>query len=222
MDGALRAIILDFDGVILESNHLKTAAFEAVFARFPEHAEAMMAYHRAHVSDSRFAKFAHLVTTRLGREAQDPLIGELADAFSAHMLASITVCPMVAGAQAFLDQVSSAVPVFLASVTPQVELDAILTRRGLDAYFTRVYGCPPWTKAGAIQNILGGLGGPDGVVFIGDSAGDQRAAHETRVEFLARDSGLPFDEPRPRSFTDMAQIAAALTSRLPSSSKGLP
>lgn len=218
----IRALILDFDGVILESNHLKTDAFEAVFARFPVHAATMMAYHRAHVSASRFAKFTHLVTHHLGRDAQDPLVGELADAFSAHMLAGIAVCPMVPGAQAFLDRVSAVVPVFLASVTPQAELEAILTLRGFDRHFARVYGCPPWTKAGAIRDILAGLGGTDGVVFIGDSAGDQRAALETQVEFLARDSGLPFDDPQPRAFTDMTHIGEAITQRLPPSAKGLP
>jgi beta-phosphoglucomutase-like phosphatase (HAD superfamily) len=40
-------VILDFDGVVLESNAVKTEAFRDVFARFPEHAEAMMDFHRA-------------------------------------------------------------------------------------------------------------------------------------------------------------------------------
>jgi phosphoglycolate phosphatase-like HAD superfamily hydrolase len=217
---ALRAIISDFDGVILESNDLKTRAFEGVFAGFPEHADAMMAYHHAHVSDSRFAKFRHFVTACLGRPEGDPLVEQLAAAFSAEMLRQIDACPFVPGALAFLVRAHAAVPVFLASVTPQEELDEILRRRGLAEYFTRVYGCPPWSKAAAVTDIVSAFGGSEGVLFIGDSAGDQRAALETGVEFIARDSGLPFDAPRPRAFPDLLQLGESIADRLLRSEEG--
>jgi phosphoglycolate phosphatase-like HAD superfamily hydrolase len=216
----LRAIISDFDGVILESNDLKTRAFEAVFAGFPEHAGAMMAYHHAHVSDSRFAKFRHFVTVCLGRSEDDPLVDQLAAAFSAEMLRQIDACPLVPGALPFLVRAHAALPVFLASVTPQDELDVILQRRGLAEYFTRVYGCPPWSKVAAVTDIVSAFGGSEGVLFIGDSAGDQRAALEAGVEFLARDSGLPFDAPRPRAFPDLLQLGEAIADRLPHLEEG--
>lgn len=211
----LRGIVSDFDGVILESNDLKTRAFEAVFAPFPEHADAMMAHHHTHVSDSRFVKFRHFVTARLGRPDDDPIVGELAAAFSSEMLRQIDACPLVPGALAFLERAHASVPVFLASVTPQEELEVILERRGLARYFTRVYGCPPWSKVAALGEIVRTLGGPDGLLFIGDSAGDQRAALASGVEFLARDSGLPFDTPRPRAFPDLVHLADAIDARLP-------
>ncbi len=217
---ALRAVILDFDGVVLESNGLKTRAFEVVFGRYPDHVGAMMAYHHAHISDSRFAKFRHFVTDRLGRSADDPLVETLGAAYSAEMLRQIDTCPLVPGALAFLAHAHAVLPVFLASVTPQAELDEILDRRGLTAYFTRVYGCPPWTKVTAVADIVRSLGGPDDLLFIGDSAGDQRAALETGVEFLARDSGLPFDTPRPRAFPDLVQAGAAVADRLPRAVRG--
>lgn len=216
----LRAIISDFDGVILESNDLKTRAFESVFAGFPEHAAAMIAYHHAHVSDSRFAKFRYFVTACLDRSENDPLVDQLAAAFSAEMLRQIDACPLVPGALAFLARAHAALPVFLASVTPQDELDVILKRRGLAEYFTRVYGCPPWSKLAAVADIVGAFGGSEGVLFIGDSAGDQRAAREAGVEFIARDSGLPFDAPRPRAFPDLVQLGDAIADRLPRSEEG--
>ena len=211
----LRAVILDFDGVIIESNGLKTLAFERVFVRFPDQADHMMAYHHAHVSDSRFAKFEYLVTQRLGLSTDSPIIAELAEAFSAEMMRLIDSCPMVPGAEEFLSSVSAQVPVYLASVTPQAELQAILERRGFGQSFVGVYGCPPWTKPQAIRTIRESLGGAEGVVFVGDSAGDQRAALETGVEFLGRDSGLPFDPPKPRLFPDMHAVLEAIAPRLP-------
>jgi len=213
---SLRAVILDFDGVILESNGLKTAAFESVFGRFPEHADAMIAYHHAHVSESRFAKFTHLVTERLGRPAGDPLIVQLGEAFSAEMIRRIADCPMVPGAGRFLDAFAGRVPLYVSSMTPQDELLSILARRGLAEIFDGVYGYPPWPKAEAIQEIVSRLGSSAGVLFVGDSAADQRAAREAGVEFLARDCGLAFEHPRPRSFPDLDSLCSAIVDRLPS------
>jgi len=211
----LRALILDFDGVLLESNRLKTESFAVVFARFPEHADSMMAFHEANVSATRYDKFRHLVTVKLHKSVDDPLVEELATAFSREMITRIERCAWVPGAPAFLDRVRGRLPVYLASATPQAELDDILSRRGLAGAFTEVYGCPPWTKDRAVTDVLERTGGASGVLFIGDSAGDQRAATRAGVEFLARDSGLPFDDPQPRALTDLTAIAAALHDRLP-------
>lgn len=212
---SLRAVILDFDGVIVESNDLKTEAFARVFARFPQHAAAMMAFHHAHVSDTRFLKFKHLAHNLLGLPEGDPLVGELAEQFSGVVQELLRACSLVPGASAFLDTTVARVPLYLASVTPQQELDALLAHRGFAHYFTRAYGCPPWTKATAVADVLRTLGGAQDVLFIGDSAGDQRAALANGVEFIARDSGLTFDEPRPRAFPDMTAMAAAIAHRLP-------
>ncbi len=210
----VRALVLDFDGVILESNDLKTAAFDAVFSRFPEHQAAMMAFHHAHVAESRYVKFRHLATAHLGRPADDPIVEELVTGFSTEMQARLARCPMVAGADAFLDRVRGRLPLYLASMTPAAELDDLLALRGLRATFTGVYGCPPWPKEQALNEIVA-VHGRDGLLFIGDSAGDQRAAARTGIEFIGRDSGLPFDEPLPRSYPNMVELLSAIDERLP-------
>ena len=215
-DGALRVLVLDFDGVIVESNDVKTESFRDVFARFPEHLEAMMEYHRANVSASRFAKFEHLLQ-RLGRTGDVTLGTELATEFSRRTLDRIATVPFVAGAEMFLREVTPRLPVYLASVTPAEDLAVILQRRGLQAWFRDVYGCPPWTKSDAVRDVLRREAcTSDEALFVGDSAGDQRAAAETGVQFVARDSGLPFDEPTPPAlFPDLAAVAAHIRNRLP-------
>lgn len=209
----LRAVILDFDGIVLESNQLKTLAFERIFGRFPDHAVHMLGYHHDHVSESRFKKFEYLVTHRLGRPSGDPLVAELAQAFSDEMMELIEQCPMVAGAAEFLEYVSRRVPIYLASMTPHAELERILDGRGLAKWFTAVYGCPPWTKRAAIQEVIGRYGSVGGLLFVGDSAGDQSAARDMGIEFLARDSGLSFEDPQPQTFPDMGAVLAAIETR---------
>lgn len=212
---ALRALILDFDGVVLESNGLKTEVFREVFARFPEHAEYMMEWHDAHISLSRYAKFEHLVFLRLGRPGDRALVEELAAEFSRRIFERVCTCPEVPGAVAFLEHGAARVPIHLASVTPEPELRSILDRRGLRRYFTSIFGCPPWTKPAAVASIVGTYGGPHGLAFIGDSPGDRAAADSAGVEFIGRDSGIPYD-PMPSSlYRDMTAVAAAVFPRLP-------
>lgn len=213
MKTPLRAVIFDFDGVILDSNDLKTEAFRAVFATFPEHAEAMMAYHHAHISQSRYAKFTYLVEQLLGRAGDTQLVDELADAFAARLRDAMDRCAFVPGAPEMLDALGARVPLFLASVTPEAELLRLLDVHRIRHHFTRVYGCPPWTKPAAVREIVHDMGGADGLVLVGDSAGDQRAAAEAGVEFIARDSGLPFDPPV-TGIPDIPTISRLLGSRL--------
>lgn len=212
----LRVLVLDFDGVILESNAVKTEAFRDVFARFPEHFEAMMAYHRTHVSVTRYAKFDQLLE-RLGRPGDMALRAEIAAEFSRRTLERMASVPFVPGAEAFLLEITVRLPVYLASVTPIEDLDVVLDRRGLRRWFRDVYGCPPWTKADAVRDVLRREGcSPHHALLLGDSAGDQRAAAEVGVGFLARDSGLPFDEPSPTAiFRDLNAAADYLRLRLP-------
>ena len=211
----LRVLILDFDGVIVESNDIKTEAFEELFGRFPEHSEAMMAYHYAHVSVTRFAKFEHLLTL-LGRTGDSGLRADLANDFSQLVSERMLRVPLVPGAESFLRTMTTRLPVYLASVTPAKELGSILRHLGLDHWFRGVYGCPPWTKPKAIADVLNRERVTSKeAMLVGDSAGDQLAALETGIQFLARDSGLAFDDPIPPIFSDMNELGTHLTECLP-------
>lgn len=202
-------IILDFDGVIVESNNIKTEVFEDIFRAWPEHFDAMMAYHHEHVSVTRFEKFKYL-QSRLGIQSSDFVAGIAAE-FSRRMLERMKGVAEVPGAAHFLRRFSSLLPLYLASVTPEEELAAILDLRGYRHYFRGVYGCPPWTKPAAIGDILlREKAPPERALFIGDSAGDQRAAALQNVPFAARHSGLPFDRAPDLSFADMNEAATYL------------
>jgi phosphoglycolate phosphatase-like HAD superfamily hydrolase len=212
---ALRVLILDFDGVVIESNDVKKEAFQRVFARFPEHAEAMMAFHHAHVSLSRFAKFEHLLAL-MGRVDDNALMDDIAADFSRRVLEGMMSVPLVTGAEDFLRKVTPVFPVYLASVTPDEELNLILAQRGLAHWFRDIYGCPPWTKPDAIRDVVVREKVNHGeVLLVGDSAGDQRAAQMTGVRFLARDSGLRFDPPAPLAFADLNKITQYIEELLP-------
>jgi phosphoglycolate phosphatase-like HAD superfamily hydrolase len=185
-----------------------------VFARFPEHYDAMMAYHHTHVSMGRYGKFDQLLV-RMARAGDAKLREEIAAEYSRFVTKEILTVQLVPGAIEFLKNVTPHLPVYLASATPEDELVQTLSNRSLSHWFKRVYGCPPWTKVKAINDVLvRENSSPIEALFVGDSAGDQRAAISTGVLFVARNSGLPFEDPVPQQFMNLHEIGAYLNDKL--------
>jgi phosphoglycolate phosphatase-like HAD superfamily hydrolase len=101
-------------------------------------------------------------------------------------LRKVLDCPFVPGAEEALAALGTRYPLFVASGTPQDELDRVVEARGLRGHFREVWGSPR-EKA----NILADIAArhelrPDQILFIGDGASDERAAAAAGTEFLAR------------------------------------
>ncbi len=204
----VRAIILDFDGVLAESNAEKTKAFEELFALYPEHSEAMLAYHMANHSSPRMRKFEYYVHELMAQRDNDELVQVMAGQFSAFAVRRVTACPDVPGARAFLEEFRSKVPLYVSSVTPQDELRRIVRARRLTHYFADVFGDPPYCKPDAIGAVLARESLlPSDVLFVGDSASDYRYATEAGLQFIGRDSGQPFEGIAIELHKDMNEIA---------------
>jgi beta-phosphoglucomutase-like phosphatase (HAD superfamily) len=102
-----RSIVLDMDGVVLESTEIKTRAFAQVFAPYPEHVSAIVRFHEAHVGLSRYEKFRIIYRDILGQPLEPAALIELGREFSALVLDEILVCPLVAGAERLLEENAS-------------------------------------------------------------------------------------------------------------------
>lgn len=183
----VRAVVFDFDGVIVESGDIKTEAFVELFADHPEHLPAIKRHHLDNLGTSRFIKFAWIYQHLLNLPFD---VGEkvrLGDRFSAIVFQKVCETPFVPGALEALDVLSRAgVHMVVSSGTPQDELDRIVDARGLRRFFTEVHGSPT-EKAAAVGHVLKRFGlERDEVLFIGDGTTDYDAATRTGVRFLAR------------------------------------
>jgi phosphoglycolate phosphatase-like HAD superfamily hydrolase len=197
---------LDFDGVVVESNDIKTQAFDRVFSRFPAYKERLMQFHFANISLARGEKFNYLLEL-MAEENNEKLKREVSIEFSEYTTDLILSAPLVKGIENFFNQFSGKVPLYLASVTPEEDLNLILKYRNLNCWFDGVYGCPPWIKSNAIRDVLLQKGiNADQCLLIGDSEGDRAAALEVGVRFIARNSGLSFKEAPALIFSDMDEI----------------
>lgn len=190
----LKVIIFDFDGVIIESMDIKTNAFKELFKEFPEHLEEIVEYHLKNGGVSRYKKFSYIYSNILKQPLTEKKLEQLGEAFSNRVLQEMLKCPFVKGAREFMEEYSKKVKLFIASGTPEEELQYIVFARGLSYYFKGVYGTPA-RKSEIIQGILKNeLVKKNEALFVGDSTTDYEAARTVGVLFIARvkDSFNPF------------------------------
>lgn len=207
----LKAILFDFDGVLVESVGIKDHAFETLFKEYPEHLDEIMDYHLSNNATIRFEKFRHITKNILGTKYDEETEKSLSKKFSSLVFKGIVSCPYVQGAKEILDFYRDRIPIYLASISPADELDEILEARKLKKYFKKIYAVP-WIKTDAIRDIRDRENiTPENIVFVGDSYEDFRAARSTGVFFIGRDSGKSFQGASIPIFKDMIAVRNFLT-----------
>lgn len=184
--GDLEAIVFDFDGVILESAAGKGDAFQELFSEHHEHLKAIRKHHLQNLGVSRYEKFDWIYRNLFGRELPDAERQELGEKYSELVFARTVGSPFVPGALELLERLFGHLPLFIASATPQAELEAVVRKRGLDRFFVEVHGSPP-AKGTLLANIIetGGFKARS-ILMIGDGVSDLEAANHAGCLFLAR------------------------------------
>lgn len=212
--GSIAAVILDFDGVVIDSVDIKDRAFASLLPEHPTALAAIMAYHFAHNDVDRYAKFRHIAESILGIPYTTDLESEWRDRFERLTHSSLVTCPYVPGALEFLDRLGPVLPIYLASATPDRELAAILNERDLRGRFTGVYGSST-RKSEAFAEILRAEHiPPRRAVFVGDSPEDERVADTVGLRFIGRSGRYNF--PRRPSASDMCGVLSLLEKMDPS------
>jgi len=201
-----KVLVLDFDGVILESEGIKDWAFEKLFSQHPQHLKDILNYHKAHTAVGRFEKFQYITEQILSEKYTPSLEKSLGAEFARLVFERVVDCPFVKGAKEFLDGYFGEVPIYLASINPADELQKILQARQLEKYFKNVY-TTPWLKKDVLKEIMGreGVSG-DQALFIGDTFEDFRSAQDAGVSFIGRNSGKSFQGAPIRIFDDLTGV----------------
>lgn len=189
----IRAILFDFDGVILESMDIKTVAFGKLFQDFPDQVDQIRDLHVKNGGTSRFIKFRLIYRDILKQPLSDERFQYLCDKYSELVFQEMMDCPFVPGAKEFLDRYSGQFPFFIITGTPQQEIESILEKRGLAPLFAKVCGYPP-SKEESVRTILDETGyDPKELVFVGDALSDLKGARMNDVPFIGRISTPGFN-----------------------------
>lgn len=203
----IKAIILDFDGVILESVDVKTQAYRDLFLRYTNDIEPIINYHLQNNGVSRYIKFKYIWETLLGRRYDDKARHELGAGFSAIVMDGVLKSPFVNGALEFLEGFYGRAYLYVASAVPLEELADIIVKKNIKKYFKGVYGFPPVTKSEAIHNVMAReAASQKEIVFVGDSLKDLEAARSAGVFFIARKNKEDFSSCAVPVFDDLTGV----------------
>ncbi len=183
-------VIFDFDGVVLDSNRLKTDAFGRVLSDAGYSSGTVgrfLAYQARNFGRSRYLLFEDFLRDFAGEEAGERDAGRLLAAFGRACVDGYGAVAETEGIRRLLDRLRGAgTRLFVASGSDQEELRGVVVARGLGGYFEDVLGSP-MRKTDCVAAILGALGGADAAAsawFVGDAVADLQAAEAHGVAFV--------------------------------------
>jgi phosphoglycolate phosphatase-like HAD superfamily hydrolase len=178
-------VIFDCDGVILNSNDIKTNVFRKISSPFGRCISSnFVKYHIENQGVSRYVKIKHLVSTLdEKKELKTPLEEGLIKLFSDEVKGSLL------GAEVAPDLLKLRVRAtgqnwFVVSGGDQDELRYVFSKKGIGDYFNKgIYGSPR-TKYDLIDYLKerGLLKGK--TIFIGDSELDYKVSKKFKFDFI--------------------------------------
>lgn len=179
-----KVIAFDCDGVLLDSNRIKTDAFYAVTLKYGmDFANQFRSYHVNNGGISRYKKFDHFFDSILQRV---PSSGEkerlLAD-YADHVINQLMSCDVVEGLQE-LRSATNSTDWMVASGGDQMELRHVFKTRNLDQLFNRGIFGSPTPKDQILRATVDSGVDPSSMLMIGDSAFDHRAAMSVGADFV--------------------------------------
>jgi phosphoglycolate phosphatase-like HAD superfamily hydrolase len=182
-----RTIVFDCDGVVLDSNRIKTDAFRAAALPYGEDAAAeLVAYHAANGGISRYVKFTRFLESIVPEHApgrEGPSLDNLLETYAQRVRTGLMNCAVAEG----LDALRAATPGarwLIVSGGDQSELREIFAARGLASYFDGgIFGSPD-TKDDILSRELatGTIRHP--ALFLGDSRYDFQASRAAGLDFI--------------------------------------
>jgi len=184
-----KSIIFDCDGVILNSNKIKTASFKKILIQFNRNAvNEFLNYHKNNGGVSRYIKIDYFLTSILPKysnsvENKDDTLSLLLEKYSHECKNSLYSSEVVYGLDK-LKEITCNIPWTIVSGGDQKELRDVFEYKNLIKYFDGgIYGSPE-KKIDIIKREInrGLINYP--ALFIGDSKLDHTVAKSLNLDFL--------------------------------------
>jgi phosphoglycolate phosphatase-like HAD superfamily hydrolase len=185
-----KAILWDFDGVIMDSMPIRDKGFELVLSAYPKDQIAeLMAYHRNNGGLSRYHKFRYFFEEIRKESISEEEITILADSFSKVMLDNLLNPDLlILDSVNFIRNNYMDYDMHVVSGSDQKELRTICDHLGLSEYFKSIHGSPT-TKIELIRKLLNSEKySLDHTCLVGDSVNDFEAAEANGICFFGYNS----------------------------------
>ncbi|WP_030071948.1 HAD family hydrolase [Halomonas alkaliantarctica] len=178
------ALVFDCDGVVLNSNRVKTDAFYQAALPYGEAAaQALVDYHVQHGGISRYKKFAYFLENLVAPGHTGPNLDKLLSRYAIEVHEGLMACDIAEGLEALRERTESS-RWLIVSGGDQAELREVFAARGLAELFDGgIFGSPD-TKDEILKRELGNDNIQQPTLFLGDSKYDYQAASSAGLDFV--------------------------------------
>ncbi len=177
-----KSIIFDCDGVLLNSNNIKSQAFFEIGKNFGEDkGKALLNYHRVNGGISRNEKFTHFITKILNKEFNEKIYNDLLNQYSSYVFNKLLSCEVTHNLENLrkLDNKKW----FIVSGGNENELIKVFKKRQMLDYFDGgIYGSPR-NKIEIFKNLIEDKKISNPAIYLGDSKYDYYASKEYGIDF---------------------------------------
>lgn len=176
--------VFDCDGVVLNSNKIKTQAFyDAARTYGHDSAQALMDYHVNNGGISRYAKFEYFFTDILQKPVDADEFDTLLERFADEVKSALMQCDVAEGLIELRAQTKQA-KWLIVSGGDQAELREVFEKRELFGLFDGgIFGSPD-TKDVILKREIQSHNISSPALFLGDSRYDFQAAQKAGLDFL--------------------------------------
>lgn len=212
-----KSIVFDCDGVLLDSNVIKTEAYFRASKNLGANdaqAQALVDYHVRLGGISRYHKFDYYLREILQQPATQEAIQALLDEFGRELEVGLMQCEVASGLDALRAATPNAVWMIL-SGGDQQELRALFAKRNLDHLFDGgIFGSPDnKDEVLARKKANGQLQFP--ALFIGDSKYDHQASTHAGLDFIFLSNWTEVADWQDYCATHKIKVLASISDLLP-------
>jgi len=179
-------IFWDFDGVILNSNDIRTSGFAEVLESYPkDKVDKLIAYHIANGGLSRYDKIKYFFEEILQIKPSKEEVNILCNNFSQVVYPKLTNRELlIKQTMDFIVSNSEQYMMFIVSGSDKVELGRLCKFLQIDKYFSEIEGSPTPKTTLVRQLILKYDCNPRKCILVGDSINDFKAARDNNIDFM--------------------------------------
>jgi phosphoglycolate phosphatase-like HAD superfamily hydrolase len=203
-------IFYDFDGVIMDSMHLKLESYSYALEDYSFSRDELHEIQLRLAGLSRYEVMKTMVHELTGIAPAPNDLKKMGERFAVRDDELIPQMKHVPGSLDFIKATFRTVYSAVISGTPQRALEATLDMHNLKPFFSSINGSPE-AKAHIANRLLSENGlDPSEAIFIGDGKTDQEASEECRIRFIGlKRDGFSFAEKR--SFMTVSNLTELLS-----------
>lgn len=173
-------IIFDFDGVILDSNQIKSNAFSnSLIDEDKELVKLFIAFHKKNGGISRFKKFDYFFNTIKNQKTYQKNLNNALNRYAKLSYEGLLDASEINGVRRLLIKLKELnIETYVVSGGEQNEVREVMKKKNLNQYFKKIYGSPN-SKEDNLQNLK-----LTKSLYFGDAKSDYVAAKHFDMDFI--------------------------------------